>query len=193
MSDKNSDGDNGGAGAAAGAAADQAADQAADAAAGSGPQAGAAGDTAQAAQADQAPGGKPQISPDLSAILGQAAWVMMHSPVHKHMFVGDLEWLLVPPIGLKQFRLWRRETIPVAFASWAFLGEEQAARLASGVRRLAPADWRSGEELWLIDMVCPFGGMEEAMKQLKQETFKGRKAKTVRPSPDGQGLSVVEW
>ena len=118
---------------------------------------------------------------------------MMHSPLHKHMFVQDLEWLLMPPIGLKQFRLWRRDNLPVAFASWAFLNDEAAARLASGVRRLAPAEWRSGDQLWLIDLVCPFGGTEEAMRQLKEETFKGRKVKSLQPAPGGQGVSVVEW
>lgn len=34
-----------------------------------------------------------QATPDLSAILGQAAWVMMQSPAHRHLFVGDLDWL----------------------------------------------------------------------------------------------------
>ena len=152
------------------------------------------------------PDGDPRVKPadrampDLSGILGQAACVMMHSPAHKHMFISDLEWLLVPPIGLKQFRLWRRDNLPVAFASWAFLSEDVAARFADSVkqgqtwgRRLAPADWRSGDQLWLIDLVCPFGGIEEAARQLKSETFKGRKVKTLRPAPDGQGLAVVEW
>ncbi len=136
---------------------------------------------------------RPNITPDLSSILGQAAGVMMHSPLHKHMFVQDLEWLLMPPIGLKQFRLWRRDNLPVAFASWAFLNDEAATRLAAGVRRLAPAEWRSGDQLWLIDLVCPFGGTEEIMRRLKEETFKSRKVKSLQPAPGGQGVSVVEW
>ena len=83
--------------------------------------------------------------PNLSELLGQAAWVMMRSGPHRHLFVGDLEWLLMPPIGLKQFRLWRRETMPVAFASWALLSDEVEARLiesfgASGAALGFPAD-----------------------------------------------------
>jgi len=141
--------------------------------------------------------GQAQLPPDLSAIMGQAAWVMMHSPLHRHLFVQDLEWLLVPPIGLRQFRLWRRDNLPVAFAAWALLSDEAEARyrggMEAGTRRLAPADWRSGENVWLIDLVCPFGGRDEALQQLKNETFKGRKVKTLQPAPGGKGLAVVEW
>ncbi len=62
-----------------------------------------------------------------------------------------------------------------------------------GPGNFAPTEWRSGDQLWLIDLVCPFGGTEEAMRQLKEETFKDRKMKSLQPAPDKQGLSVVEW
>ena len=97
------------------------------------PQAG----TTNAPNPDGDPRGRPadRAVPDLAGILGQAAWVMMHSPAHKHMFISDLEWLPVPPIGLKQFRLWRRDNLPVAFASWAVLNEDVAARFADSVKQ----------------------------------------------------------
>ena len=82
-----------------------------------------------AQDAPQAGGQTAQITPDLSAILGQAAWVMMQSRAHRHLFVGDMEWLLVPPIAHRQFRLWRRNNMPVAYASWAMLSDEVEARL----------------------------------------------------------------
>jgi len=159
---------------------------------------------------------------------------MMRSAPHRHLFVGDLEWLLLPPIALKQFRLWRRDNMPVAFASWAMLSDEVEARLIESLGatvgapeadtitaatteaseskassappqsallpafaaprlRLAPGDWQSGPNLWLVDLVCPFGGIAEAAQQLREETFKGQEVKTVRAKADGVGIDVGVW
>ncbi|MEK9967765.1 MAG: toxin-activating lysine-acyltransferase [Ferrovibrio sp.] len=117
--------------------------------------------------------------------LGEVIWLMMYSAGHKHFFVTDLEWLAVPPVALRQFRLWRRNNLPVAYASWAYLNETAEARLMQGVRKLAPNDWKSGDRLWLVDLVVPFGGTEEVLKELREQVFKDKKAKTLRPSPEG--------
>lgn len=77
------------------------------------------------------------------------------SPAHKHLFITDVEWLALPPVMLRQFRLWYRGRTPFAYASWATLSDEIEQRVMAGVRRLAPGDWRSGESLWLIDLVAP--------------------------------------
>jgi RTX toxin acyltransferase family len=78
------------------------------------------------------------------------------SPLHKHLMVTDIEWLLMPPIMLNQFHMWQDNGRPHGFASWAYFGEEQEERIAKkGIRRLMPTDWKTGEALWLIDFVAP--------------------------------------
>jgi len=69
------------------------------------------------------PGSNPP-SPAAAQILGQVCWLMMQSPAHKHMFVTDMEWLAIPAVISKQFRLYRTEKSPWAFVSWAFLDVE---------------------------------------------------------------------
>jgi cytolysin-activating lysine-acyltransferase len=54
-------------------------------------------------------------------------------------------------------------------------------------------DWKSGDNLWLMDMIAPFGGQDEAMKELREKVFAGRKIKTLQPAPSGEGMAVVEW
>ena len=65
-------------------------------------------------------------------------------------------------------------------------------RVRSGVRRLAPADWKSGERLWLMDTVVPFGGLEAALKELREGVFKGQTVRMLQPGPGGK-VGVVEW
>jgi len=123
--------------------------------------------------------------------VGHAVGLMMASPLHRHVFLSDLEWLLLPPIMMGQFRIFRKDGLPAAFASWAFVNEEVEARLEGG-GRLKPAEWRSGESMWLIDFVAPMGGEEAALKELCESVAKGRPLKTLRPSEDGKRSMVVE-
>ncbi|MBL4807716.1 MAG: toxin-activating lysine-acyltransferase [Rhodobacteraceae bacterium] len=124
---------------------------------------------------------------------GSVAWLMMHSKPHKHLFITDLEWAVEPPISLNQCFFWHRGHVPVGYASWAYLSEEAETRMLQGIRKLGPADWKSGDRLWLMDLIVPFGGMAEAAKELREGVFKGKKVKSYQPSPDGSGMAVVEW
>jgi len=114
------------------------------------------------------------------ALIGQVAWLMMNSRAHRHLFMSDLEWLVVPPVSLRQMRLWRKDGRPVIYASWAEVSEEVEKRILSGVVKLAPQDWKSGDRLWLIDVVAPWGGAAQAVKELSEQVFKGRVPKTLR-------------
>lgn len=46
--------------------------------------------------------------------------------------------------------------------------------------------------LWLMDIIAPFGGMEPAIKELRESVFKGRSVKSLQPAPGG-GMGVVTW
>ena len=117
-----------------------------------------------AAPAEAMAAGKPATAGlEGSAFLGQVVWLLSQSPNHKHLFLTDLDWAVVPPVALKQFHLWKRNDVPVAYACWAFLNDAAAERRRSGVRKLAPQEWKCGDQLWLFDLVAPFGGMEAAL------------------------------
>jgi len=66
-------------------------------------------------------------------------------------------------------------------------------RIRGGIRRIMPTDWKSGEALWLMDFITPFGGSDQCLKELREKVFKGAKMKSLQPAPSGQGLAVVEW
>ncbi|MBF0454695.1 MAG: toxin-activating lysine-acyltransferase [Magnetococcales bacterium] len=150
------------------------------------------GDSQQSAlpQEKRAASGEPSSPAEL---LGQVAGLMIASPNHKHFFLSDLEWLVVPPVMLRQCTLFRHQGRPVGYASWAYLSEEAENRIKAGHPRLRPDEWKGGDRLWLIDVVGPQEAQNELLKQLREKVFKGKKVKTLQPAPDGQGMAVVEW
>jgi RTX toxin acyltransferase family len=64
----------------------------------------------------------------VSQILGEITWLMTQSPRHKAIPLGDIEWLLMPAILLRQFRIFYKGEQPVGVA----------------VSALAMRSWRSG-------------------------------------------------
>lgn len=125
-------------------------------------------------------------------VLGDVTWLMSQSPAHKHLFLADLEWLVAPAVMAKQFRLFKNGDRPFAYASWALLDEEAEKRLVGGQPRLRPGDWRSGDRLWLIDLVAPFGGQDGVLKHLKENLFADRKLMALRRNPNGGGMQAGE-
>ncbi|PQA87546.1 toxin-activating lysine-acyltransferase [Hyphococcus luteus] len=125
--------------------------------------------------------------PTVSHMLGEITWLMSQSPTHKHFAIGDLEWLVMPAILLEQFRVFHGEKQPVGFALWAQFSEEAEARFKAQVEagqgaRLRPQEWKSGDRLWLVDLVAPQATPEnklvEAMlADLVQNVFGQRKFK----------------
>lgn len=122
-------------------------------------------------------------------VLGDVVWLMTHSANHKHLFIADLEWLVMPPVMLRQFRLVRGKDKPQAFVTWALLNEEAEQRLVAGHTRLKPSDWNSGDRAWIVDLIAPFGGQEAVLKEIKQRLFADKPLKLLQPSKDGQPLA----
>ncbi|MNS10311.1 RTX toxin acyltransferase family protein [compost metagenome] len=69
-------------------------------------------------------------------MLGEIVWLMSQSPVHKQLFIGDLEWFAMPAILLEQFRTFYGPNAPAAVAFWAMVSEETAQRLEAGAHKL---------------------------------------------------------
>ena len=135
---------------------------------------------------------------EMTDLLGQIIVLMGQSASHRHLFLSDLEWLVMPAIGRRQMRLWRRDTergpIPAIYASWAFVSPEVDQRFASGRLRLTPAEWTSGEMMWLIDLVAPMGGADAAIKEMTGRCSRAGLSRHCRPPPAGCfGQRVLSW
>jgi cytolysin-activating lysine-acyltransferase len=110
-----------------------------------------------------------QIAPPsktVAQVLGEITWLMTQSPRHKAVPLGDLEWLLMPALLLRQFRIFYKGEQPVGVALWALADDLVAKRIDAGDKRLAAVEWKSGTNMRIIDVVAPFGGEAEMREQV---------------------------
>lgn len=125
-------------------------------------------------------------------ILGPAIWLYGRDDHKKYTFIAEQDWLLMPPIILDQCKLYTRDEIPWAFATWAFVNDEVNARLKSGLPKIAPHEWQSGTHAWIIDIVAPFGEREIMVEDLRRNIFKGTDVNALRTHNDGK-IEIIHY
>ena len=123
----------------------------------------------------------------ITEVLGEAILVLMNSNAHRlNFFIGDIEWLLLSPISKEQFRLYKdKEGKPVGLILWAYVNDEDDKRLRMGIGKLGFDEWNSGNNLWIIDFIAPFGGSDKMIEELKETVFKGKNFKYQTIDKDG--------
>lgn len=127
-------------------------------------------------------------------ILGPALWLYARDPVKKFMFIGDTDWAVLPPIVLDQCRLYTKDGLPYAFITWALVNDTVDARLRTENPKIAPHEWKSGEHVWIIDAVAPFGQLEETLHELRTTLFPDKKVSALLPDPARAGATTRrEW
>jgi cytolysin-activating lysine-acyltransferase len=154
-----------------------------------------------------APAGTPK---NVAEALGQITWLFSQSPLHQHLKIKDLEWSVMPAILLEQFRLFYfgplpglknvkpeeflpgftkegLEQMPLGVAFWGKLNEAAETKADRG-ERLTAEDWKSGDRLWLLELITPFATPENKLAEamfadLLQGPFKGKRFSLHRTDP----------
>jgi hemolysin-activating ACP:hemolysin acyltransferase len=102
--------------------------------------------------------------------LGIAASLLVDTDRKTLSIASLLAWLAMP-INLGQILFltsWERQ--PLGFATWAYVTPRTLGRLASGEQDLpSQEEWNEGAELWLVDIVAPFGHAAELVRHLRAQ------------------------
>jgi cytolysin-activating lysine-acyltransferase len=97
-------------------------------------------------------------SADKLRIYGDLMFLAFRSKRHAKMNVATMRRYFEPAVELGQFRVFRFDDVPRAMFTWAFLDSEAERKLVEG-QPLDPADWNSGQRLWIVDMIAPYRGL----------------------------------
>lgn len=113
-------------------------------------------------------------------LLGAVSWLLMQQASSRHVLLSELEWRVMPALVLEQAKLYMRDGAPLAYVSWARLSPEVAERYQRTPHHLAPTDWQSGDQVWLVDLCAPFGGGQEIVRELQDQVFAGQTVHRLR-------------
>jgi cytolysin-activating lysine-acyltransferase len=126
--------------------------------------------------------------------LGEIVAVLLASPDHRAMALEALEPTFLAPLALGQLRIWRRGARPVAVATWGWLSAAAARAHVETGAPPGPEDWRSGDALWFVDLVAPFGDGRAVAQELRGLIIPpSGVAFGVRRRPDGAAPRVVRY
>lgn len=106
--------------------------------------------------------------------MGQAVWLLTMSKEHQDLPIREIERIVSTPVFLGQFKIYSKGSQPIAFLSWASVSDSVRADVAAG-KHLKQEDWRSGDNIIIVDVVSPFSSTEtfehkfmEAVTSLKE-------------------------
>ena len=125
-----------------------------------------------------------------AANFANAVALFLRSPAHRHYTLADLEWCLLPALGLNLFmvaeaKLPDGQAVPAALVLWAQVSAEVDARLSAAPRypiRLHPNEWRSGDAIWIIDAVGEPKAVQQCIEALTKTVLQGKHVKMLSTS-----------
>ena len=89
------------------------------------------------------------------SVLGQVVWLMSMSKEHRDLPIHVIDQHVLPAILLKSFKLYSKDKQPVAFLAWAAVSDAVKKRIESGGHPIRIDEWRSGENIMVLECVSP--------------------------------------
>jgi cytolysin-activating lysine-acyltransferase len=129
------------------------------------------------------------------AAYGGFAFLFMRTPRYDHYSLNQLRIVVQPPIDLRFYHLHQVDGVPRAGITWGYLGPEAEQKIILS-QRLAPSDWLSGKQVWIMDVIAPYGqglGALLTRRFLDQLPTDAGTARFPRYGTTGQLKHVVEY
>ncbi len=127
-------------------------------------------------------------------LVGEITFILMASEFHRRYLINDIAKCFMPALHLNQFKIYKnKDGNPVALVTWAYLSEEIEKKHMSGKYSLEINDWKSGDRLWGIDFMAPFGHMKMIKKDLEQGFFGKAHGRSLRMDIDGKIKGIYDW
>ncbi|NRA88503.1 MAG: toxin-activating lysine-acyltransferase, partial [Rhizobiales bacterium] len=125
-----------------------------------------------------------------SILIGDILRLWLVSNKHRSNNMLLFETLCMPPIHLNQFRIYRHNGRPIGYVVWAFLTEELGKQYIVGDFDFKSEYWNSGDQLWFIDVIAPYGHIDQIRHDLQHNIFPDKIAYAPWVSQDGKSYRV---
>ncbi|MBB3286906.1 MULTISPECIES: toxin-activating lysine-acyltransferase [unclassified Rhizobium] len=126
--------------------------------------------------------------------LGCMAFLALQSPLHRRWLVADMETNFVPALKAGQCKIYFfGPDNPKAFVTWALVDEERHLKLMSDGLTPHESKWASGDNLWFIDVVAPYGDAAMVIRDMRQNHFSGQNGYSIKRNPDGSINRIKKW
>lgn len=131
-------------------------------------------------------------SADKLRVYGDLAFLAFRSPRHQTMTLAETRRYFEPPVELGQFRVFRFDDVPRGMFTWALMNKTSERKLVTGAA-LEPADWQSGNRLWIIDILAPYRGLTASMVRwiMVPGNFTDKSFRFRRVGPDNSTRRIV--
>lgn len=121
------------------------------------------------------------------SLVGQAVFLYGHCAIRRNYPINDIATDIVLPIKLNQYRSYSVGDRPVGFVTWAYVSDDLLAALAADQTvEMAVQDWRGGRNIWLMELLAPFGHGRVIANDLRRNIFHDAVVHSMRRYPDGR-------
>ena len=94
---------------------------------------------------------------DKMSVIARIITLMLESEVYLVDTLYHIKKNLIGAVMNDQAMLLARDGKIIAYASWAFLSPEAEAKYVKDTNSLDVVDWTSGDRIWLVDVIAPYG------------------------------------
>lgn len=140
-------------------------------------------------------GGLIKVSPlypndDILRVFGEIAFLSFYSDLYGEWSARSIAKSFEPPVYLKQFTVYRAKNVPRGIVTWAMLDKKTEKKHILGKGLDEFDEWRSGNQLWIMDIMAPWGHGGEIIENIKS-TIQEDSVKTLRIHKDQK--KILEW
>lgn len=108
--------------------------------------------------------------------LGMMISLCAYHSIYMNWTIDGIARLFIPPINMFQCALFAEQDKLVGFVTWAFLSDEISDKLKYHFENPPFDGWRSGKNLWIIDLVSPSGKTGNISRMLQNDILRNAAA-----------------
>lgn len=117
----------------------------------------------------------------LHLLVGEITSLLMASKVHRKYQIRDIADVVFPAINLGQYKIYRNASRqPIALVTWGKFSSEVEKKYLKGNPVLTEQELNSGDRLYFLDFIAPYGQAKQVTSHLKKHVFPNDCATSVR-------------